>query len=60
MPLLCTPGRPCDAHKDGAAAPDDRCPYYCDADGCDQEATVEVGPGATYCRWHAAQALAAS
>jgi hypothetical protein len=58
MPLLCAPGRPCDAHKDGAACPTDRCPYYCDQEGCDQEGTMEVGPdGAAYCRWHAAQAL---
>lgn len=65
--LRCTAAGPCDFHRDRAAdpgtvatVPAPKCPYFCDTDGCDQEATVEpLGDGKFYCRWHAAQVLAA-
>lgn len=66
--LRCDADGPCNFHLERAAdpgtvasVPAPKCPWYCDADGCDQEATVEPrGDGLTYCAWHAAQALAAS
>lgn len=48
--LLCeVGGERCDAHRDGSAGPDDKCPYYCDAPGCLAQAT-----GDEYCTAHEA------
>jgi MYXO-CTERM domain-containing protein len=40
--LRCTDGAPCDPHRFGDLRPEERCPYYCEAGGCAQEAVVEV------------------
>jgi hypothetical protein len=57
--LRCTDGAPCDAHRLGDMAPEERCPYYCEANGCDQEAVVEVWLDLlrSFCRRHAAWTL---
>jgi len=57
--LRCTDGAPCAAHLLGDMEPEERCPYYCEADGCDQEAVVEVWLDLlrSFCRRHAAWAL---
>lgn len=52
--LLCEVGGPqCDAHRAGDAGPDDKCPWFCDAPGCLEEAT-----GLEYCPGHEALAAA--
>lgn len=59
--LVCTPSIQCDAHRNGDASPEDKCPGLCDADGCHERAEYETGPdGVTYCRWHASKNLEAS
>jgi hypothetical protein len=40
--LRCADGAPCDPHRFGDLRPEERCPYYCEADGCDKEAVIEV------------------
>lgn len=58
--LHCTATALCDFHRDGGPA-SDKCPYFCDADGCDQEAVVEPhGDGKSYCRQHAATEVSAA
>jgi hypothetical protein len=53
MSLICTPTALCDAHRDGASKRA-KCPGYCDARGCRERATTEVGPrGRTLCDAHA-------
>jgi hypothetical protein len=47
--LVCNGTELCDAHKLGELAKDAKCPYYCDAIGCLEEAT-----GDEYCTGHTA------
>lgn len=59
MRSRCDDDGPCDYHRDGGT-PEDKCPWYCDADGCREEAVIEVAPEVQMCRADAARALGAS
>lgn len=59
MRAKCETDGPCDFHRDGGAAVD-KCPWYCDVEGCQEQAIIEVAPEVQMCRQDAARALGAS
>lgn len=53
MTSRCTATGQCDAHRDGAAPADAKCPYFCDYGACRRKAVHESRGGRSYCAEHA-------